>query len=154
MSESVTSHRRWADVVAPCALASPLHHSCAAALHKHQAGCAALLEASLLACPCLPAPHLSAEVPACLLPSLPSPPGCAAAELLTTPEIICRAWDSSMNTQPNTFTWWVCLPPHLPLHACCLSLHLLASAARAPQPATLRAAIGCLPGPLASRTAL
>nr|ABP97095.1 nitrate reductase [Chlorella vulgaris] len=27
------------------------------------------------------------------------------AELLTTPEIICRAWDSSMNTQPNTFTW-------------------------------------------------
>nr|ACF22999.1 nitrate reductase [Chlorella vulgaris] len=27
------------------------------------------------------------------------------AELLTCPEIICRAWDSSMNTQPNTFTW-------------------------------------------------
>lgn len=38
----------------------------------------------------------------------PSPPLalCAcAAELLTTPEIMCRAWDSSMNTQPNTFTW-------------------------------------------------
>lgn len=27
------------------------------------------------------------------------------AELLTCPEIMCRAWDSSMNTQPNTFTW-------------------------------------------------
>ncbi|KAL4420574.1 hypothetical protein ABPG75_010230 [Micractinium tetrahymenae] len=27
------------------------------------------------------------------------------AELLTCPEIICRAWDSCMNTQPNTFTW-------------------------------------------------
>jgi nitrate reductase (NAD(P)H) len=27
------------------------------------------------------------------------------AELLATPEVICRAWDSHMNTQPNTFTW-------------------------------------------------
>lgn len=26
-------------------------------------------------------------------------------ELLGTEEIICRAWDSSMQTQPNTFTW-------------------------------------------------
>ena len=33
------------------------------------------------------------------------PPPCAAAELLGTPEIMCRAWDSSMNTQPNSFTW-------------------------------------------------
>lgn len=27
------------------------------------------------------------------------------AELMATKEIACRAWDSSMNTQPNTFTW-------------------------------------------------
>lgn len=26
-------------------------------------------------------------------------------ELLGTEEIVCRAWDSSMQTQPNTFTW-------------------------------------------------
>lgn len=36
---------------------------------------------------------------------LPLPHPTPAAELLTTPEIMCRAWDSSMNTQPNTFTW-------------------------------------------------
>ena len=41
-------------------------------------------------------------------PSLPVGPfltSPAPAELLATPEIICRAWDSCMNTQPNTFTW-------------------------------------------------
>ena len=29
------------------------------------------------------------------------------ADLLTSPtqEIMCRAWDSCQNTQPNTFTW-------------------------------------------------
>jgi nitrate reductase (NAD(P)H) len=27
------------------------------------------------------------------------------AELLQCREVICRAWDSCMNTQPNTFTW-------------------------------------------------
>ena len=27
------------------------------------------------------------------------------AELLHSSEVICRSWDSSMNTQPNTFTW-------------------------------------------------
>lgn len=35
----------------------------------------------------------------------PRSPPAPAAELLTCPEIICRAWDSCMNTQPNTFTW-------------------------------------------------
>ena len=34
-----------------------------------------------------------------------APPSPAAADLLTCPEICCRAWDSCMNTQPNTFTW-------------------------------------------------
>ena len=30
---------------------------------------------------------------------------CCAVDLLQTKEIICRAWDRSMNTQPNSFTW-------------------------------------------------
>ncbi len=29
----------------------------------------------------------------------------AAVDLLQTKEIMCRAWDSSMNTQPMNFTW-------------------------------------------------
>ncbi len=29
----------------------------------------------------------------------------AAVDLLQTKEFICRAWDSSMNTQPMNFTW-------------------------------------------------
>lgn len=28
-----------------------------------------------------------------------------AADLLQSKSVICRAWDSCMNTQPNTFTW-------------------------------------------------
>ena len=28
-----------------------------------------------------------------------------AVDLLQTKEFICRAWDSSMNTQPMNFTW-------------------------------------------------
>ena len=31
-------------------------------------------------------------------------PSCAV-DLLQTKEVICRAWDSSMNTQPMNFTW-------------------------------------------------
>jgi len=34
--------------------------------------------------------------------------GCAparAVELLRAPELICRAWDENMNTQPDTLTW-------------------------------------------------
>jgi nitrate reductase (NAD(P)H) len=27
------------------------------------------------------------------------------ADLMRAPELVCRAWDSAMNTQPNTFTW-------------------------------------------------
>jgi hypothetical protein len=28
-----------------------------------------------------------------------------AVELLRAPELICRAWDENMNTQPDTLTW-------------------------------------------------
>jgi nitrate reductase (NAD(P)H) len=30
---------------------------------------------------------------------------CAAVELMQAQEIICRGYDSSQNSQPNTFTW-------------------------------------------------
>ena len=77
--------------------------------------------------PCLPA------CPPLLAPPLP------AAELLTCPEVICRAWDSCMNTQPNTFTWWV--------HACIHSMLACMHAPAAPAARTSR----CLhPGPAGS----
>ena len=28
-----------------------------------------------------------------------------AVDLLRTEEVICRAWDEAMNTQPDSFTW-------------------------------------------------
>lgn len=30
---------------------------------------------------------------------------CGAVELLRAPELVCRAWDETMNTQPDTLTW-------------------------------------------------
>ncbi len=30
---------------------------------------------------------------------------CRAVGLLRAEEIVCRAWDEAMNTQPDTFTW-------------------------------------------------
>lgn len=29
----------------------------------------------------------------------------AAVDLLRTEELVCRAWDEAMNTQPDSFTW-------------------------------------------------
>ena len=26
-------------------------------------------------------------------------------EMLRAPELVCRAWDDNMNTQPDSFTW-------------------------------------------------
>ena len=30
---------------------------------------------------------------------------CCAVGLLRAEEVVCRAWDEAMNTQPDTFTW-------------------------------------------------